>query len=283
LLFLHALTGRWSVGREFTAAMILGMGNAPRTASWRNLGFSLTASPFAPVFANLRLYLLNSARHFKNSCYGFAQALGFVLTGLMLTGLWIRRRHLMSNFSEALIGLLILFYLAGFSFSYTGTRFMSHLIPYTFGWVMAGIETGSLALEALAARMRWRRIPHDSLAALIVIGMLPQALWPVGDDQRGLRYAGEQIRQDGPAGAVVAAHDGRVAYYGKAQFVMLPQEPPPSLCAWLGEHRASYLLLTDGDENQMHNYDEHSCLKPVRRYPRYGNLYYDLFAVVSPR
>jgi hypothetical protein len=282
MLFLHALTGRWSLGREFTAAMILGMGNsAPKTASWRNLGFSAVQSPFAPVLTDPRLYLLNSARHFAESCYGFVQALGIVLTVLMVIGLWVRRDDLIANFSESLAALIVLFYVAGFSLSYTGARFMSHLIPYTFGWVMAGIEAASVAAAAITARIRRWEIPQGTLATLIVVGMLPQTLWPVGYDQRGLRYAGEAIRNNGAATAVVAARDGRVAYYGGAQFVMLPEGPMPDLCSWLSNHHAGYLLLTDRDENQMPLYDANGCLRPIRRYPRYGDLYYDLFAVVS--
>ena len=283
LIFLHSLTGRWSVGREFTAAMILGMGNAtPNTASWKGLGFSPVASPFAPVFSNPGLYLLNSARHFTQSCYGFVQSLGLVLTAFLLAGLWARGRSLAMNFAEALIGLFVVFYLFGFSLSYTGARFMSHLIPYTFGWVMAGVEAVSIAFAAIAERKQWPHVPQSALLVLIIAVMLPRALWPIGYDQRGLRYAGEQIRNSSPGGTVVAAHDGRVAYYGNARFVMLPESQTPDLCEWLGLHHASYLLLTDQDETQLRLYNESGCLKPMRRYPRHGNLYYDLFAVVSP-
>jgi len=280
LLFLHSLTGRWSVGREFTAAMILGMGDlTPQTASWRTMGFSALASPFAPVFANPRLYFTKSARDFLASWYGFIQALGFALTAFLLIGLWRRRPSLHSNFAEAMVGLLILFYLTGFSLSYTGTRFMSHLIPFTFGWVILGLEGTSLALEDFAARFHWPQIPQGALAVVVGIGLLPQALWPIGYDQRGLRYAGEQISHDRPAGTIVAARDGRVAYYANAALAILPDQPTPHLCGWLRSKRADFLLMTEHDERPTELGSKASCITLIRRYPRHRDSYYDLFAV----
>ena len=282
LLFLHSVTGHWSVGREFTAAMIMGMGDlTPKTAAWRGSGFSRSASPFAPVFTNPRLYFYKSAMDFFASWYGFAETLGLVLTALMVAGLWRRGRNLYGNFAEALAGLLVLFYLAGFSLSYTGARFMSHLIPYTFGWVMAGIEGTSLNLHRLAERWRWPQIPQGALALVIGISLLPQALWPIGYDQRGLRYAGEQIRAEDPSGAVVAAFDGRVAYYADARFAMLPSVPIPGLCGWLHDSHAGYLLLTSQNEQSPAFDGDASCVKLLRRYPRHRDSYYDLF-VVAP-
>jgi len=280
LLFFHSITGRWSVGREFTASMILGMGNLmPKTAAWRSLGFAASASPFAPILANPGLYLYKSTIDFFASCYGFIQALGLVLTAFMFIGLWRRRRELYGNFAEALAGLLVLFYLTGFSLSYTGTRFMSHLIPYTFGWVIAGIEATSLMLERLAEQWRWPRIPQGALFVAVWIGLLPQAIWPIGYDQRGLRYAGEQIHDDSRAGSVVASFDGRVAYYAGARFVMMPSISIPDLCEWLHNNSANYLLVTDRDEGPLHLDREAGCIKLVRRYPGHRDSYYDLFAI----
>jgi Dolichyl-phosphate-mannose-protein mannosyltransferase len=280
LLFLHSITGRWSIGREFTAAMILGMGElTPPTAAWRSMGFSVLASPFAPVLANPGLYLTKSARDFLASWYGFIQALGFALTVFLLIGLWLRGRGLYSSFTEAMVGLLILFYLTGFSLSYTGTRFMSHLIPFTFGWVILGIEGTSSALDNFAARFHWPQIPQGALAVVIGIGLLPQALWPIGYDQRGLRYAGEQISQDRPTGTIVAARDGRVAYYANAALAILPERPMPDLCGWLRINRANYLLVTEHDERPTELGSKASCITLMQRYPRHPDAYYDLFAV----
>ena len=280
LLFLHSISGRWSVGREFTAAMVLGMGDlTPKTAAWRSSGFSAWASPFAPVFANPGLYFYKSSINFFVSCYGFIQALGLMLTAFLLIGLWRRRRNLYGSFAEAMAGLLVVFYLTGFSLSYTGTRFMSHLIPYTFGWVIAGIEATSFKLKRLAEGWRWPRIPQGALALAVWIGLLPQAVWPIGYDQRGLRYAGEQIHDDSPGGSLVASFDGRVAYYAGARFVMLPSIPVPDLCGWLRGNRANYLLVTDRDEGTFHVGSEAGCVKFERRYPGHRDSYYDLFAI----
>lgn len=279
LLFLHSTTGRWSVGREFTAAMNFGMGDvSANQATWHHLGLSALASPFTPVFANPRLYLYKVARDFAASWYGFAQALGIVLTIPLAIGLWRRGRLLAINFGEAMAWLLVLFYLTGFALSYTGTRFMSHLIPYTFGWVVIGIEWASSALDRLA-HLHLRPLPQATLALVIGLGLLPSTLWPIGYDQRGLRYAGEKIRSDNSASMVVAAHDGRVAYYADAEFLMLPDGPMPDLCGWLQTRNARYLMLTDSDERVLPPFISGNCLRLIQRYPRRQSTYYDLFAI----
>ena len=65
LIYLRETTGHWSVGREFTAAMMYGMGEvAPNTLQWQRLGYSNSVSPFAPIVANPGLYLEKVAGDF---------------------------------------------------------------------------------------------------------------------------------------------------------------------------------------------------------------------------
>jgi len=280
LLFLHSITGRWSVGREFTAAMILSMTDATANpARWRQLAFSPMVSPFVLVFTQPRLYLDKVARDFAASCYSFVQTLGIALTIALLIGLWRRGLRLTSNFAEAMAGLLILFYLTGFALSQTGTRFMSHLIPYTFGWVMIGLESLSATLGRVAMHLRLRPLPQGALALAVGAALLPVTLWPIGYDQRGLRYAGELIRHDSGPAPVVAARDSRVAYYADAAFLILPDGPMPDLCAWLHARNARYLLLTNHDESALSPSLSRNCLTLMRRYSHGHSSYYDLFAI----
>jgi hypothetical protein len=94
-----------------------------------------------------------------------------------------------------------------------------------------------------------------------------------------LRYAGEQIRADGSSGTVVAAFDGRVAYYADARFAMLPSSPVADLCGWLRNNHAGYLLVTDHEERPLRLDSQTGCVKLVQRYPRHRDSYYDLFAI----
>jgi len=287
LIYLRVSQRHWSIGREFTAAMMYGMGEvAHNTQQWQLRGYSTQASPLAPLFEDPRLYMRKVAGDFLASLYGFAQALGPIAAVLLALGWWSRGRALMANFAEAMLLLLTAFYVCGFSLSYTGTRFMVHLIPYTFGWIMLGLEALSGILAKGAARARWIRYPASAPAVVLALAMLPQTLWPIGYDMRGIRYAGDEIARRtardpaGGRGAVVAA-DGRVAYYADARLILLPAAAPPAgLCQWLGARTdAGYLLIGDRDERRMGGGAGLPCLVPIARYPRYGAGFYDLFSI----
>ncbi len=282
LIYLRETTGHWSVGRELTAAMMYGMGEgAPNPLQWQRLGYSTSVSPFAPIIANPRLYLDKVAGDFFASLYGFIQALGALLTVLLVVGIWRRGRALLNNFAEAMLALLTAFYIAGFSFSYTGARFMVHLIPFTFGWVMLGLETATEAFRRLLASSRFARIPQSAPALALALLLLPQTLWPIGYDMRGVRYAGEEIaRRSAGKPAGVVARDGRFAYYAGASFILMPVAAVPDLCGWLQSRSdASYLALGNRDERRFDITSATPCVSFIHRYPRYGAGYYDLFEV----
>jgi len=282
LIYLREATGHWSVGREFTAAMMYGMGTvAPDSLAWQRLGYSTSVSPFAPMFANPRLYLEKVGADFFGSLYGFTQALGPLLSILLIVGLWWRRRAIPTNLGEALLALLTAFYIVGFSFSYTGARFMLHLIPFSFGWVMIGLVTMSEGLSRVTADRRFPRIPQYAPAIALALVLLPQTLWPIGYDMRGVRYAGEEIaRRTGGKPGAVAARDGRFAYYAGSAFILLPTDSIRDICVWLrSQSDANYLALDNHDERRLGIIAPPECISLVKRYPRYGAAYYDLFEV----
>ena len=283
LVYLRETTGHWSVGREFTAAMMYGMGEVAPDAllRWQRLGYSTSVSPLAAIIANPWLYLDKVASDFFASLYGFIQALGALLTVLLLVGLWSRGRALLDNFAEAMLALITAFYIVGFSFSYTGARFMEHLIPFTFGWVMIGLAEACAAFSRRLVDGRLERVPQGAPAIAIALLMLPQTLWPIGYDMRGVRYAGEEIarRSAGKPPAVVA-RDGRFAYYAGASFILMPVATVPDFCAWLESRGdAGYLALGNPDEHRFAISAATPCVSFIHRYPRYGASYYDLFGV----
>jgi hypothetical protein len=115
------------------------------------------------------------------------------------------------------------------------------------------------------------------LAALI---MLPETLWPIGYDMRGVRYAGQAIARRNPEHTAVAARDGRVAWYAGAPFAGLPVRPVANLCEWLtARDNIGYLLIGNRDERKYAITPASGCLEFLYRYPRYGAGYYDLYAV----
>jgi len=282
LIYLRETTGHWTVGREFTAAMMYGMGEvAPNAPQWQRLGYSTSVSPFAPLIANPRLYLAKVAGDFFASLYGFIQALGPQLTALLVVGIWRRGRALLDNFAETMLALFTAFYIVGFSFSYTGARFMVHLIPFTFAWVMIGLEAVSAAFNRWIAGGRLAWIPRCAPAIALATVMLPQTLWPIGYDMRGVRYAGEEIaRRTAGRPTVVVARDGRFAYYAGASLIQMPIAETPDLCVWLKSKSAvGYLVLDNRDEHRFGVTAATPCVSFIRRYPRYGAGYYDLFGV----
>jgi hypothetical protein len=282
LIYLRETTGHWTVGREFTAAMMYGMGRvAPNSLAWERLGYATGASSFAAITANPHLYLEKVGADSLASLYGFVQALGPLLTILLLVGIWVQRQDIASNFAQAMLALLTAFYLVGFSFSYTGARFMLHLIPFTFGWVMAGLAAVSDGFGRFVASRRVIRIPASAPAIALALAMLPQTLWPIGYDMRGVRYSGEEIaRRTGGKPVAVAARDGRFAYYAGANSLLLSADALHDICAWLrAQNDPGYIVLDNHDERRAGITAPPQCLSFVKRYPRYGTAYYDLFEV----
>lgn len=286
LIYLRETTGHWSVGREFTAAMMYGMGSiAPDSRIWQRLGYSTSVSPFAPLLRQPRLYLEKVVADFLGSLYGFVQALGPLVSVLLIIGLWRRGRAIPANRGEALLALLTAFYIVGFSFSYTGARFMLHLIPFTFGWVMVGLVVVSEGIMRVTAGGRFSRLPRYAPAIAIGLVLLPQTLWPIGYDMRGMRYAGKEIaRRSGGKPGAVAARDGRFAYYAGSAFILLPTDSIRDICAWLqAQGDANYLALDNHDERRLGLTTPPPCVSLVQRYPRYGAAYYDLFEVLRSK
>jgi hypothetical protein len=279
VVYLRIATGHWSIGREFTAAMMYGMGDVARNGGeWRQLGWSASASPLAAIFEDPRLYTEKVCQYLVVSIYNFAQALDPMLTVMLLIGISVRRRALFARPQEAFLAAVILFYFIGFALSYTGTRFMLHLVPFAFGWVAAGIIVVSQRVA------QWCR-PHSGnivqavVPVVMAISLLPRTLWPIGYDMRGARYAGIEIARMSKGTAAVAASDGRIAYYAGARLIELSPIPPADFCGWLRSRRADFLMIGNHDEHRFNVAGSLRCLKLIKRYPRYGSGYYDLYAV----
>jgi hypothetical protein len=276
--YLRISTGRWSIGREFTAAMMYGMGDVAHNGDeWRRLGWSASTSPLTMIFDYPWLYAEKVAELIVVSLYNFAQALEPLLAVMLAIGIWTRGRTLLATARETFLAAIVLFYFCGFALSYTGTRFMIHLIPFVFGWVAAGI----IAMSERVAQ--WygpsTRIVRAIVPAAIALTLLPRTLWPIGYDMRGVRYAGEEIAKLTTGPATVAARDGRVAYYAGARLIELPPSPPDDLCAWLRSEHGDFLMIGNHDEQAFGVTRALHCLRLLKRYPRYGSGYYELYVV----
>jgi len=279
IAYLRIATHHWSIGREFTAAMMYGIGDVARNGGeWRRLGWSANVSPLGGIFSHPRLYADKVGQYFFVSVYNFVQALEPLLAAMLAIGIWVRGRGLFARPREIVLAAVVLFYFCGFTLSYTGTRFMVHLIPFVFGWVTVGIIVVSRRV-AQWCRSGSRRIVSAIVPAAIVITLLPRTLWPNGYDMRGVRYAGQDIAQITKGPAAVAARDGRVAYYAGARLIELPPLPPHDFCGWLRSQRGDFLMVGEHDEDLFNVARSMSCLELLKRYPRYGSGYFDLYAV----
>ncbi len=280
-LYLRASTGQWTVGREFTAAMMYGMGDvAENSQEWRRRGYSSQISPLTPLFAEPKLYMEKVGNSLVTSSYNFVQALDPLLTILLVAGLWQRGRALLDSFAELFLAGVVLFYFCGFALSYTGTRFMIHLVPFTLGWVALGVESVAAIAVRWAGAAGWR-LPNAAIPFTVALTLLPRTLWPIGYDMRGIRYAGEAIAGRETKPRDVIAVDGRVAWYAHARFIALPESCPTDLCGWIGTHAsAGYLVLNDRDERRYRVSPAMKCLRLIERYPRGSSGHYDLFDFV---
>jgi hypothetical protein len=282
IAYLRISSGHWSIGREFTAAMMYGMGDVARNGEeWRRLGWSASASPLMAIFVAPRLYAEKVGQYSFVSIYNFAQALEPLLTVMLAIGIWARGRALFATARESFLAGIVLFYFCGFALSYTGTRFMVHLIPFVFGWVALGIIVVS-GQAARWCRPSSSRIIHTVVAASVAMTLLPRTLWPIGYDMRGVRYAGEDIAKMTKGPAAVAARDGRVAYYAGARLIELPLVPADEICGWLRSEHGDFLMIGNHEEHAFNVTPTLPCLKLLKRYPRYRSGYYDLYAVRPP-
>jgi Dolichyl-phosphate-mannose-protein mannosyltransferase len=277
--YLRLSTGHWTIGREFTAAMMYRMGDVAEDSShWHRLAFTPGTSPLTAIYANPKLYGEQIAGYFAVSAYSFVQGLDVLLLIPLIAGLWSQGRAIFKQPGEALLATFVIFYFCGFALSYTGTRFMTHLVPYAFGWVVVGVIYICDALVKWLPTIRPQAI-RIAVPAAIAIILLPRALWPIGYDLRGLRYAGEDIARMGTGPVTLAARDGRVAYYAQAHYVELPSSYVGNFCTWLNAGRMDYLMIGNRDERLFNVSAETRCLELLKRYPRYGSGYYDLYAV----
>jgi hypothetical protein len=185
IFFLHSATGHWTIGREFNVVIMLGLGGAaPDRAHWQHFAFSAQTAPLAELVSHPALYLAKVRNDLAVSFYNFFQAEGPLLALLLVCGLWVRGRAIVRSPAETLLVLIIVFYFGGFALTQTGTRFLIHLIPYTFGWVIIGLTALTAMLRDFAARRAWC-VPRHLAAALLALILIPQALWPIGYDMRG--------------------------------------------------------------------------------------------------
>jgi len=288
LLWMRSYTGHWTVGREVGVVTMEATGSTiGQLEQWREMGYRPATSWLTALRLDPTAYFKKVARGFLRSCYSFAQALGPLLCVALIIGLWITGKAIAARWAEAMLAMLVVMYFIGFVLTDTGTRLMLHVVPFTLGWVVIGLVEAAAWLDArlsLTHSPLGRMLAGPAVVAVIAIALLPRTLFPLGYDQCGMRYAGEEIARRGGAPPTVAGSDTRVAFYAGADFIRLPAGPAvgEDLCGWLAAHRlADYLMIDDRDERRWGGSGGSACLNLIRRYPRVGTAYYDLFAVRS--
>jgi hypothetical protein len=286
LLWMRAYTGHWTVGRELGVVTMEATGSTMgQLEQWREMGYRPATSWLTALRLDPAAYLKKVARDFFGSCYAFVQALGAVLCLGLIIGLWADGRAIAARWAEATLAALVAMYFVGFVLTDTGPRLMVHVVPFTLGWVVIGLTEVAGWLDARLALNHsplGRMLSGPLVVAAIAIVLLPRTLFPLGYDQRGIRYAGQEIARRDGASATVAGPDTRVAFYAGAGFIPLPARPAAgeSLCGWLAAHRsAGYLMIDDRGERRWGGTGGRPCLNLIKRYPRVGATYYDLFAV----
>jgi len=279
LIYLHAVSGHWTVTPE-SYVVLVDMGKeAASNPHVKALIKTGRISPIDLLKMSPRAYLGKVGYELMMSPYYLAEAMHPALACLLVLGLWSRGRKLFDSWDESLLAMVALFFFFALCLFNTGPRFMFHIMPFLFGWTALGLETASIML--------WRRrpfgyaLPANTLFVVVALILTPATLWPLGYDTRGLMYAGRVIaRRSATPGATVAC-DSRVAYYAKDRFIALPRAPKPDLCEWLRPYRpeVSYLVAKSSDEARWG--PRPACLSLIRRYPRTGARYYDLFKLVD--
>jgi hypothetical protein len=290
LAWMREYTGHWTVGRELGVVTMEATGSTMgQLERWRELGYRPATSWLTALRLDPAAYLRKVARDFLGSCYSFFQSLSPLLCAALIIGLWADGKAIAARWAEATLAMLVVMYFVGFVLTDTGPRLMLHVVPFTLGWVVIGMVEAAGWLDArlsLTHSPLGRMLSGPVVVAVVAIVLLPRTLFPLGYDQRGMRYAGQEIARRGGGGrATVAGSDVRVAFYADAGFIQLPARPAAgeNLCGWLAAHRlADYLMIDDRDERRWDGAGGWPCLNLIQRYPRVGNAYYDLFVVRGP-
>ncbi len=279
LVFINLGSAHFVFSREFKAAVLFGMGDATRNKElWHALAYRGNATIFTPFLIAPRLFLGKFARELLLSPYYFVAATGVLLSAILAWGIAVRGKAVLGRWADGFLVLLIVFYTAGFAISYPGPRFMLHLVPFTFGWVMLGLDD---IARRLAASSVGSRVPASAIAGVVAIVLLPQTLTPIGRDLSAYRYAGEEIARDTPGPRAVIAGDQRIAFYADARWILTPDRPlKPDWCSWL-ETRGEgvYLMIADKDARRLGIADDLPCLQLVKRYSRDDTRHFDLYKV----
>jgi hypothetical protein len=269
--------GHLAFSREFRAAVMYGMGDVTgNRALWQGMAYRGNASLLAPLFAAPRVFLTKFASDFAMSSYFLAEALNPLLSVLLVIGLYYRGRAIAIEWADAFLALMILGYVAGFAISYTGPRFMVHLIPFMFGWIALGL---ALSARWICETLARRRLHPGWCALAVGVVLIALAMQNDSYDVRGIRYAGEEIARISRGPRSVVTDDKRFAYYADAQQIFLPPlETKPDFCRWLsGEPGQVFVTLSDKEEVHYGVAGGAPCLVHLARYPRGEERYYDLF------
>src|SRR5208282_2042819 len=114
----------------------------------------------------------------------------------------------------------------------------------------------------------------------IALTMLPQTLWPLGYDIRAFRQAAADIRSSDQGDFGIVSTDRRIGFYADAKQVEMPDTVSGDFCRWLDRRpEAKYLLMSSRDERRLGDPRGLGCVAFVRRYPRLGSGYFELFQV----
>jgi hypothetical protein len=279
--YLSKSAGHLTFSREFHAAVMYGMGDVTgNREKWQALAYHGNASLLAPLFAAPRVFLTKFASDFAMSFYFMAEALDPLLAVLLIIGLYYRGRAIASDWADAFLALMILGYVAGFAISYTGPRFMVHLIAFMFGWIALGLVAAS---QWISETLGGRRLHPAWCAMAVAVVLIVVAVQNDSYDVRGIRYAGEEIARISSGPRSVVSDDKRFAYYADAQQIFLPPlGEKTDFCRWLsGEPGQVYVTLSDKEEAHYGVAGGAPCLIKIARFPRGEDRYYDLFKVRS--
>src|SRR5262249_45870356 len=153
-------------------------------------GYHDQVSLLMPLLTEPRVFLGKLLSDFVMSFYFLAEALTPVLAPLLVLGIYRRGREILTRWPDGFLLLMTAFYFCGFSATYTGPRFMTHLIAFLFGWVALGI----VELAGLIARIpAARRVSFAWIAATVLVILSAISIQNDSYDVRGIRYAGEEV------------------------------------------------------------------------------------------
>jgi 4-amino-4-deoxy-L-arabinose transferase-like glycosyltransferase len=267
LLYIRRETGRWLISKKALETQVHYLAADQTKQEARKPAFKkpLVEKRKPSVWVSrLGEMAKNILRYIPFTTYHYLKAYHATLWIFLFFGLFRRRQEGEDIRYEGLLASMIFLHLFSLAtFIPSIYRFSLPLIPVSLLWAGSGVFALQRFLKArnVADPAKWIVL----LILLIILVQLPLGLRAERRDRGEQRMAGQWLRQNTPADAVIMSNSPQEAFYAEREFVVLPPALPylksggPScqeVMNFARERKVGYLLVNQETASYNRNFFE---------------------------